>query len=254
MSNILVILGPTASGKTGLAVQLAHKLNGEVVSVDSRQVYRGLDVGTGKDLNEYQIEGKAIPVHLIDIIDIGEKFSVAHFQFKALSAIDEILQKGKLPILCGGTGLYLQSILKKYQFSHLPDFLNKPLDYDLDFHVFGLNPPLEKRRENCRIRLLDRITNQGLIKEAENLLNNGVSNEELEWLGLEYKWLSLYLKGEISKQRFIEGLTIAIQQYAKRQMTFFRKMEKDGILIHWIPEDLNSSEKLDFISNSFNVE
>lgn len=251
MSKIPVILGPTASGKTSLAIQLARKVRGEIISADSRQIYQSLNIGTGKDLKEYGVGEERIPYHLIDILPIGDKFSVAHFQFKAIQSIQTILEKQKLPIICGGTGLYIQALLNNYQFSHLPVFLEKPLEYSYEFKVFGLNPPLANRRENCRNRLIDRIENQGLIQEAEGLLKSGVRHEQLEWLGLEYKWLSLYLKGEIDKKRLVEGLTTAIQQYAKRQMTFFRKMEKEDIYIDWIPDAYSQNEKLEYILEKF---
>lgn len=253
MAKILVLLGPTASGKTALAVKLADQLNGEIISVDSRQIYRGLDIGTGKDLKEYQLIDKNIPYHLIDILEIGEKFSVAHFQFRCYQAITDILQRGKLPILCGGTGLYFSAIIQQYAFSRRPDFLEKPLVYDFEFQLFGLNPALENRRKNCQIRLINRMEKEGLLEEVENLIKNGTSHEDLQWLGLEYKWLSNFLLGQIDYDRLMNGLTVAIQQFAKRQMTYFRKMEKDGIAIDWIPDNFDSNKKIQYILEKFDL-
>jgi tRNA dimethylallyltransferase len=241
-NKVLVLLGPTASGKTSLAVALANKLNGEIVSADSRQIYLGMDIGTGKDLAEYG----NVPYHLIDNHHIGDVYSVAHFQKEALDAIQEIASRGKLPIVCGGTGLYLESLINQFQFSRVPDFLEESLTYDLDFHVFGLNPALEVRRERISNRLHQRLK-EGLVEEVQVLLNRGISQDALNWMGLEYKWAINYLNREISKDRFQQGLEVAIHQFAKRQMTYFRKMEKAGISITWIPDALDFQGKSDFV-------
>lgn len=235
-------MGPTASGKTALAVSLAKLLNGEIVSADSRQIYRGMDIGTGKDLAEYG----TIPYHLIDNHEIGDKYSVAHFQKEALDAIQNIVSRGKLPIVCGGSGLYLESLIQQYQFSHVPDFLQEPLKYDFDFQVFGLNPALDIRRERISIRLKQRLAD-GLVQEVEGLLAQGVSAESLAWMGLEYKWTLNFISGDIDRERYEQGLEVAIHQFAKRQMTFFRKMEKGGIGINWIPDALDIQGKCDFV-------
>lgn len=245
---LIVLLGPTASGKTALAVALADQLNAEIISADSRQLYKGLDIGTGKDLKEYQIGNRTIPYHLIDSHSIGQEFSVAHFQFETFEKIKEIEQRGNPVIICGGTGLYIESLLKDYTFSYKPPFLDQSIQLNRAFVVFGLEPPYEERRLRCKQRLLDRIE-EGLIEEAENLVKQGVSFDQLRWLGLEYKWLADLLEGNINKEEFVNGLTIAIQQYAKRQMTFFRKMEKNGIIIHWIPFSLSQNERIEWMKN-----
>ena len=241
-NKVLVLLGPTASGKTSLAVALANKLDGEIVSADSRQIYQGMDIGTGKDLAEYG----NVPYHLIDNHQIGDVYSVAHFQKEALDAIQEITSRGKLPIVCGGTGLYLESLINQFQFSHMPDFLEESLSYDLDFQVFGLNPALEVRRERISNRLHQRLK-EGLVEEVQALLGHGISQDALTWMGLEYKWAVNFLNGEISRDRFEQGLEVAIHQFAKRQMTYFRKMEKAGIPITWIPDALDFQGKSDFV-------
>ncbi len=241
-NKVLVLLGPTASGKTSLAVALANKLDGEIVSADSRQIYQGMDIGTGKDLAEY----RNLPYHLIDNHQIGDVYSVAHFQKEALDAIQEIASRGKLPIVCGGTGLYLESLINQFQFSHMPDFLEESLSYDLDFQVFGLNPALEVRRERISNRLHQRLK-EGLVEEVQALLGHGISQDALTWMGLEYKWAVNFLNGEISRDRFEQGLEVAIHQFAKRQMTYFRKMEKAGINITWIPDALDFQGKSDFV-------
>lgn len=247
---LIVLLGPTASGKTSLAVALAAELQAEIISADSRQIYRGLDIGTGKDLNEYKINGYDVPYHLIDSHEIGAEYSVAHFQFEAYQKIIEIEGREKPIIICGGTGLYLESILKDYTFSYLPPFLEKSIELNREFIVFGLEPPYNERRERCEKRLLSRVE-EGLIEEAEGLLKKGVTFDQLRWLGLEYKWLADFLEEKINLEEFINGLTIAIQQYAKRQMTFFRKMEKNGIVIHWIPYSLSQFERINWMKNKF---
>ena len=241
-NKVLVLLGPTASGKTSLAVALANKLDGEIVSADSRQIYQGMDIGTGKDLAEYG----NVPYHLIDNHQIGDVYSVAHFQKEALDAIQEITSRGKLPIVCGGTGLYLESLINHFQFSRVPDFLEESLNYDLDFQVFGLNPTLEVRRERISNRLHQRLK-EGLVEEVQALLGHGISQDALTWMGLEYKWAVNFLNGEISRDRFEQGLEVAIHQFAKRQMTYFRKMEKAGINITWIPDALDFQGKSDFV-------
>ncbi|MEY2792243.1 MAG: tRNA dimethylallyltransferase [Bacteroidota bacterium] len=250
MSNprlpLIVLLGPTASGKTSLAVALAANLQAEIISADSRQLYKNLDIGTGKDLNEYQLNDQQIPIHLIDTLEIGTPYSVAHFQFDAFHKILEIENRNNPVIICGGSGLYIESLLKDYTFSELPPFLEKSIELNRKFIVFGLEPPYEERRERCANRLMSRIE-EGLIDEGERLLQMGVSFEQLRWLGLEYKWLADLLEGKINKDAFIKGLTIAIQQYAKRQMTFFRKMEKNGIVIHWIPFSLSKKQRVEWM-------
>lgn len=248
---LIVILGPTASGKTNLAVHLADRINGEVISADSRQIYRGLDIGTGKDLHEFVIEDRKINYHLIDILDVGTTYSVAHFKTEAIQAINDVADSGKKPILCGGTGLYIDALLSNYEFTHIPDFLVENQFLQRDFKVFGLNPPVEIRRERCAMRLKNRI-GDGLIEEVEGLLAQGINAADLKWLGLEYKWIVNYLEGEVDFEQFQKGLEIAIQQFAKRQMTFFRKMERSGIDIQWVPFELSLQERLDWLISKIN--
>jgi len=243
---LIVLLGPTASGKTSLAVAMAHAIDAEIISADSRQLYKGLDIGTGKDLKEYQVAGKTIPYHLIDSKEIGEEYSVAHFQFDAYQKIQDIEKRGHSVIICGGTGLYIESLLKDYTFSRLPPFLEKSIELNREFIVFGLAPPYEERRSRCQKRLLSRI-DEGLIDEGERLLKQGVTFDQMRWLGLEYKWLADLLENKIDTEEFIKGLTVGIQQYAKRQMTFFRKMEKSGIKIHWIPFDYEQIKRIEWM-------
>ncbi|MCZ2472310.1 tRNA dimethylallyltransferase [Aquirufa ecclesiirivi] len=243
---LITILGPTASGKTALAVELARRIGGEIISADSRQLYRRLDIGTGKDLLEYGSHENAVPYHLIDILEVGDTYSVAHFQKDAFDALKEIDAHEKYPILCGGTGLYMDAVLSNYQFSSLPPFLDSPLELDRSSIVFGLQPTWESRRANCSKRLFQRL-DEGMIEEVENLLKEGVKPTDLRWLGLEYKWLTDFVEGEISREELEKGLEVAIHQFAKRQMTFFRKMERSGIDIQWIPENLKRSEAVDWM-------
>jgi len=277
-----VVLGPTASGKTELAVILAKRIGGEIISVDSRQVYRGMDIGTGKDLDAYQ----GVPVHLVDICEPGERYNVSRFRTDFHRAYRDILERGRQPIACGGTGLYLHSVLQPQPYVDVPvdlplreklqklskeklrQFIDnhvvpsnfqvdrsshkrlvravevlaylekhpdwKPEDQPHYPHViFGLDPPLAERRSNISHRLEERIR-QGLVEEVESLLANGLTHETLHYYGLEYKYASLFLLGEIDRQTFFGRLETEIHRYAKRQMTFFRKMEKDGLKIHWI--------------------
>ncbi len=290
MSPLIVILGPTASGKTHLAVQLAHIIDGEIISADSRQVYRGMDIGTGKDLDEFEIQGKKIPHHLIDIIDAGESYHIYQFQQDFQQAYNDILQRGKTPILCGGSGMYLEAVLKGYEFTAIPidlpareKLLEKSIEELLsifeahksiyseksdtstkkrliraieinlflknnpDFKItpqnvpkaiiFGINPSVELRRERITKRLTDRLAN-GMIEEVQTLLAKGIPAEKLIFYGLEYKFITQYLNNEIDYQTMFEKLNVAIHQFAKRQMTYFRKMENNGLIINWLSPEL----------------
>lgn len=279
---LLIILGPTASGKTKLAVKLAQAMDAEIISADSRQVYKQLDIGTGKDLIEYQ----DIPYHLIDIVEPNENYNVELFRQGFQKAFLEIKQRGKLPILCGGTGSYIQSILQEQTYSQVPkdkelqvelsllskealieriNQFNIPDDFNIDwnshkrlvraleillflehhpvperkgqlvkdFMILGLAPDREIRRARIDKRLDSRME-EGLLAEVEGLLEQGISHEQLQWFGLEYKYASMHLLGELSLEEFKEKLRTEIHRFAKRQMTYFRKMEKDGLKIHWI--------------------
>ena len=292
--DLLVILGPTATGKTKLAVQLAHKLSGEIISADSRQVYRGMDIGTGKDLNEYNFKGVSIPYHLIDIVAPIEEYNVAQFQRDFQRVYSDIKERKKLPILCGGTGFYIKAVLMDFQLPKtepdkqlrqeleawkLEDLIkeleaispgasaNTPVDTKRrviraievvkdrekgnrkketgkrkqensnlqDTTVIGIEYPREVIRERITKRLHSRLNN-GMIEEVEALLIRGVTHHRLDTLGLEYRFISRFLKGDYSKDEMTGLLNTAIHQFAKKQMTFFRNMENNGIKIHWIPK------------------
>lgn len=292
--NCLVVLGPTASGKTKLACQLAYALNGEIISADSRQVYKGLNIGAGKDLNEYVVNGKQILYHLIDIWNTEEQFYLSDYIRELKKAFNDITSRGKLPIICGGTGLYLEVLEKDHSYTQIPENselrnklneLNKeeliqklksinnelvtlsgvegPEDtIDLNSKkriIRGIeiaeylkeHPKLKKEElqykpkyigikvdtETRNKRIDDRLKyrlEHGLIEEAENLIKQGVSHERLQFLGLEYKFLSHYLQRNITKEELYTKLSTAIHQFAKRQMTWFRRMERQGIQIQWI--------------------
>jgi tRNA dimethylallyltransferase len=290
-SDLSVVLGPTATGKTQLAVKLAHKLSGEIISADSRQVYRGMDIGTGKDLNEYNFKDVSIPYHLIDIVAPIEEYNVAQFQRDFQRVYSDIKERKKLPILCGGTGFYIKAVLMDFQLPktepdkqlrqrlenwELEDLINEletispgasvntPVDTKRrviraievaksrgreketgkrgaensnlqDTTVIGIEYPREVIRQRITKRLYSRLNN-GMIEEVEALLIGGVTHHCLDTLGLEYRFISRFLKGDYSKEEMTGLLNTAIHQFAKKQMTFFRNMENNGIKIHWIPE------------------
>jgi tRNA dimethylallyltransferase len=296
---LLVILGPTASGKTRLAARLAQKLNGEILSADSRQVYQDLNIGTGKDYQEYIVDNHKINYHLIDVCSPFDSFDLSLYLNLAKKAFDQILEKKKLPILCGGTGLYIKAVLQNFNQTQIP--VNKELrnylsslspqelqacfnDYhkqkpeslklnattskrqiraiemmeylktnsleqnqtqNLPFLAFGLKPDVVQRRELIARRLRKRLED-GLIEEVENLLLRGLSAEKLIFFGLEYKFITQYLINNEPIDSVIEKLTTAIQQFAKRQMTFFRHLEKNDIPIHWL-ESQREDEKINEI-------
>jgi tRNA dimethylallyltransferase len=273
-SDLVVILGPTASGKTQLAVDLALALNGEIISADSRQVYRGMNVGTGKDLSEYQRDGEVVLYHLIDICAAGNKYNVARFQSDFVEVFEEIKSKDKLPILCGGTGLYIQAVLSDFWQIHIPididfrkkmesmsveDILNQYSNElenytfsskkspDFSFNIFGLNPDLQIRRERISSRLRRRMDDEGMLEEVKALIVNGLDMDMLEYYGLEYKYISYYLASKMNYAEMLLKLEVEIHRYAKRQMTFFRSMERKGFKINWIPEELNRQQKVDFV-------
>lgn len=242
MTKLITILGPTACGKTTFAAYLAKELAGEIISADSRQVYRGMDIGTGKDIADYAIDGQQIPYHLIDIVDAGERYSVYQFQHDFHEAYNDILSRGKQPILCGGTGLYIESILKNYEF----DGREMP---SVDSLIIGLMIDRDLRREKISKRLRQRL-DEGMVDEVQTLLDKGVSPERLIRYGLEYKYVTLYLLGQLKYEEMVSLLEIAIHQFAKRQMTWFRGMEeRRGIKIHWINIEKTLEERTKFVKN-----
>ena len=282
--DIITILGPTASGKTGLAAKMAYHLDAEIISADSRQVYRRMDLGTGKDLADYEVNGVHIPYHLIDIAEPGTKYNVYEYQKDFLEAYEDIKSRGRNVIVCGGTGLYLESVLRGYRLSPVPqnpelreslegktlDELTKILgtykvlhnttDVDttkrairaieiaeyyrvtpiedrpfptLSSLTLGTNVDRETRRERITRRLHQRL-NEGMIDEVRGLLAEGIPAEDLIYYGLEYKYLTLHATGELSYEEMFRQLEIAIHQFAKRQMTWFRGMERRGTAIQWV--------------------
>jgi len=287
--NLIIILGATASGKTKLAVQVANELTGEIISADSRQIFRKMNIGTGKDLHEYEINDKIIPHHLIDILDPGERYHVDAFKNDFYKAFESIGKRGKQAILCGGTGMYIHSLLQNQKYTAVPinETLRTSLEaYDKDqlvlklnafpqaqvSHVdlsskkrliraieiaeylqdhqlsekkwpeikpviFGLKNQVELTRSKILSRLEYRLEN-GMIEEVSALISGGVDHEMLVFYGLEYKFIVSYLDGVLSYEQLKLNLGIAICQYAKRQNTFFRKMEKDGVDIVWLDASL----------------
>lgn len=227
--DLICVLGPTASGKTKLAVNLARTLgNCEIISADSRQVYRRMDIGTGKDLAEYG----EIPCHLIDIAEPGTQYNVYMFKEDFRRACDDIRSRGKFPILCGGTGLYINAVTRDYDF-HEKVPLSAPRNGTARIYFIGIS--VDKPTRNARIDArLDSRLEEGMIDEVRSLLNEGVPEEVLISYGLEYKFVTLYLKGELSYDEMRGRLAIAIHQFAKRQMTWFRGMMRSGVDIHWV--------------------
>ncbi|WP_286007339.1 tRNA (adenosine(37)-N6)-dimethylallyltransferase MiaA [Barnesiella viscericola] len=295
MLDLITILGPTASGKTTLAVALAAHLDTEIISADSRQIYRSMDIGTGKDLAEYTYEGKQIPYHLIDICPPGYKYNLFEYIRDYHQAYDDIVARGKTPILCGGTGLYIEAVLKGYALPPVPEnpelrqsladktlpeleailqsykTLHNQTDTDtckrairaieiaeyysrqkpemLEPHpvenalVVGVNIDRESRRARITQRLHDRL-DQGMVAEVQGLLDQGIDPESLIYYGLEYKYITEYLIGRTTYDQMVSLLEIAIHQFAKRQMTWFRGMERRGFSIFWLDAFLPLDEKL----------
>lgn len=237
--ELITILGPTACGKTPLAAQLCYRIGGEVISADSRMVYRGMTIGTGKDLDDYVIDGNKVSYHIIDIVDAGYRFNVYEFQCAFQNAFMDITARGRIPVMCGGTGLYIESVLKSYELGpvRFPD--RRSLN-------IGLRIERDLRREKITKRLKERLEN-GMIEEVEELLKH-VPAERLIRYGLEYKYVTLYCTGQLSYDEMFQQLEIAIHQFAKRQMTWFRGMEeRRGIPIHWIDATLPMENKIEEI-------
>jgi len=284
MNNLITIIGPTASGKTVLAAQLANRISGEIISGDSRQVYRGMNIGTGKDLVDYTVDEKQIPYYVIDVVDAGHKYNVYEFQQDFVKAYNAIIDKGKQPILCGGTGMYIEAALKGYKLIHVPanpafrelcetkseeELISELKDLkelhnqtDIDNrrriiraleieHYYASNPKIEfdypqfspiligvsidveTRRSRIDSRLKQRL-DEGMIDEVKALIDRGVPTETLIYYGLEYKFLTQYILNQLTYDEMVTQLNIAIHQFAKRQMTWFRGMERRGMKIHWI--------------------
>lgn len=299
---MITILGPTASGKTSIAAALAGRIGGEIISADSRQVYRRMDIGTGKDLADYEVGGKHIPYHLIDIAEPGYKYNLFEYQRDFHTAYDDITSRGRTPVLCGGTGLYIEAVLNGYALSPVPqnqelrDSLSaKSLDEltamlkalkeqtgsnmhnrsDVDtvqrairaieIETYNLQHPTPERempgisslvigvdvdRETRRRRISDRLEarlHEGMIDEVKGLLAEGVSAESLMYYGLEYKFVTEYVTGKTTYSDMLSRLEIAIHQFAKRQMTWFRGMERRGIHINWIDASLPMDDKVELI-------
>lgn len=295
--DLIAILGPTASGKTPFAAALAYELNTEIISADSRQIYRGMDLGTGKDLADYTVNGRTIPYHLIDIADPGYKYNVFEYQRDFLISYEAIKQKGCLPVLCGGTGMYLESVLKGYKLMPVPEnpelrarlanhsleelteilsrykVLHNSTDVDtvkrairaieieeyyaanpvperefpkLNSLIIGVDIDRELRREKISRRLKQRL-DEGMVDEVRHLIEQGIAPDDLIYYGLEYKYLTLYVIGELTYEEMFNGLEIAIHQFAKRQMTWFRGMERRGFTIHWMSAKLPMEEKIAFV-------
>ena len=291
---MITILGPTASGKTKIAVQLAYLLDGEVISADSRQVYRGMSIGTGKDLSEYIVNEKHIPYHLIDIVDAGYEYNIFEYQRDFLNASSDIVSRGKLPILCGGSGLYLETVLKNYHLKKMEtdpeeiEKLSKKTDNELrdmllsmkiqhnttdildrermirailielshseneadkeflsqtNSLIFGIQWERNLLRERITSRLKTRFE-QGMIEEVESLIKKGLTYSQVKFYGLEYKYIVLYLEKKLDYNEMFRLLNIAIHQFAKRQMTWFRKMERSGFLIHWLDGENDPEENI----------
>ena len=301
--DLITIIGPTASGKTPLAAALADKLGTEIISGDSRQIYRRMDLGTGKDLEDYVIEGRSVPYHLIDIVEPGYKYNVFEFQRDFLKAYKEITAKGKLPILCGGTGMYIESVLKGYRLLPVPEnpelrlslegkslkeltnilegykklhnstdvdtakrairaieieeyYKQQPPEYRefpiLNSLIIGVDIDRELRRKKITRRLKQRL-DEGMLEEVKNLLAEGIHPDNLIYYGLEYKFLTLYAMGELTYEEMFHQLETAIHQFAKRQMTWFRGMERRGFTIYWLDATLPMQEKLEQIIKLINT-
>lgn len=285
--NLIVILGPTASGKTRMAARLARETGSEIISADSRQVYRGMDIGTGKDMGDYIIDGVAVPHHLIDIVDPDYEFNVFEYQKNFFKCFAEMTARGVIPIMAGGTGLYIESVLKGYRMSFVPEnpCLRKELDeadmkmmvkklLDLNPAVHNTTDLLDRKRliraieiaEHMKIheggdnplapsivplvvgirwersvlrrRITDRLRERlasGMVEEVKRLHESGIVWEKLDYFGLEYRYVGLYLQGKIRYNDMFQILNTRIHQYAKKQETWFRRMEKHGIEIHWTP-------------------
>lgn len=297
--DLIALLGPTASGKTPFAAALAAELDTEIISADSRQIYRQMDLGTGKDLADYTVNGKTIPYHLIDIAEPGYKYNVFEYQRDFLAAYEDIRLRGKRPIVCGGTGMYLESVLKGYRLLPVPEnpalrqklanhtleelteilkgykTLHNTTDVDttkrairaieieeyyahtpveersfpkLNSLIIGVDIDRDLRRAKITRRLQQRL-DEGMIEEVRQLINQGIAPEDLIYYGLEYKYLTLYITGQLTYEAMFHELETAIHQFAKRQMTWFRGMERRGFTIHWINATLPMEDKIAYVKS-----
>jgi tRNA dimethylallyltransferase len=297
---MITILGATATGKTKLATRVAAELQGEIISADSRQVYRGMTLGTGKDYEDYTVNGKQIPFHLIDIAEAGTEYNVFEFQCDFLRVFEDIVQRKKLPVMCGGSGMYLEAVLQGYLLDDVPR--NQKLRNELDkkslqelvalletyrethnttdstdrdrairaieiakyrqdnnsedvvfppirHSVFGINMERNELRQRITERLSHRL-NHGMIDEVKKLLANGLTADQLSYYGLEYRHITDYITGETSYNEMFKQLNAAIHQYAKRQITWFRRMERKGITIIWIDGSLSVDDRLSVVINA----
>ena len=243
--ELITILGPTACGKTPLAAQLCHRIGGEVISADSRMVYRGMTIGTGKDLDDYVVDGNQVPYHIIDIVDAGYRFNVYEFQCAFQNAYMDITARSRIPVMCGGTGLYIESVLKSYELGAVRFPERRSLNV-------GVRIDRDLRREKITRRLRQRLQD-GMVEEVEGLLKR-LPPERLIRYGLEYKYVTLYLIGKLTYDEMFTQLEIAIHQFAKRQMTWFRGMEeRRGIPIHWIEATLPMEDKINEIISLWNA-
>lgn len=300
--DLITIIGPTASGKTGFACRLAYSMDAEIISGDSRQVYRSMDIGTGKDLEDYTVSGKAIPYHLIDIREAGDKYNIYEYQHDFHGVYTDIKKRKVLPILCGGSGLYIESVLKGYSLVNVPEnkelrakyqnasltelekilaeykTLHNKTDVDtvqrairaieieeykkahpleqnefppLNSLIIGVDIDRELRRRKITARLKARLE-EGMIEEIKSILDSGVAPDDLIYYGLEYKYVTLYIQKKLSFEEMFSQLEIAIHQFAKRQMTWFRGMEKRGLRIHWLDVSLPVEERIEIVKKLWN--
>lgn len=301
--NMIVVTGATASGKTALAAEVAYRLEGEVVSADSRQVYRGMDIGTGKDYCDYIVNGVHVPFHLIDITDAGTKYNLFEYQQDFRKAFEDIVSRDMLPVVCGGSGMYVESVLRGYQLVQVPvnndlrrklsakthdqmkellisygplhnrsdlDNVNRTIraieiaEHTKQSGAAGFDWPdirplvvtvrysREERRRRISVRLRNRL-HEGMIEEIESLLKRGITPDDLVWYGLEYKFITLYLIGELTFDEMFSRLESAIHQFAKRQMTWFRGMERRGVEINWIEGNIPFEKQVEIVTNLFRI-
>ncbi len=299
MIDLVTVLGHTAAGKTAFAAHLAHRLGGEIISADSRQVYRGMDIGTGKDLEDYFVDGIEVPAHLVDVVEPGYKYNVYEYQRDFIEVFKDIQSRGKRAILCGGSGMYLEAVIKDYKLISVPhnDELRQKLEEkskedlipilegygdlhnnsditekkrliraieiadhyakktegkqdlpDINHLILGVKFDRDSRRRRISERLKQRLEN-GMIEEVQMLIDSGVGKETLIYYGLEYKFVTQYIEGQLSYNEMHRSLETAIHQFSKRQMTWFRRMERNGIKINWLDGYMSIEEKLKRVQN-----